>query len=110
MSHETTVTVTNNNGLLSVAVGDSRLKPKGQKNLKWTLSTAGYQFTSDGIAIQNNTGQFTNFKNSNNGQTYTVDDANTDQLSYTYTISVVASSNPALRGRLDPMIQNGEDR
>ena len=110
MSHETPVTVTNNNGLLSVAVGDSQLKPTGKKNLKWTMSTTGYQFTNDGIAIQNNTGQFTNFKNSNNGQTYTVDDANTDTNTYSYTVSVVGSSNPGLRGRVDPTIKNGDNR
>lgn len=110
MSHETTVTVTNNNGLLSVSVGDPQLKPKGQKNLKWTLSTVGYQFTSNGIAVENNTSQFTNFKASNNGQSFTVDDANTDQNTYNYTINVVSASNPELRGRLDPQIKNGSDK
>lgn len=110
MSHETTVTVTNNNGLLSVSVGDSQLKPQGQKNLKWTLSTSGYQFTSTGIAIQNNSGQFSNFKASNNGQTFTVDDANTDTITYNYTVNVQSSSNPALTGRVDPEIKNGQNR
>jgi hypothetical protein len=108
MTHEATVTVTLSGTNPVVSVSDAKLKPKGKKTLKWTMGTPGWKFPSNGIVIPTNAGQFTNFSPSSDGQTYTVDDANTDTLGYNYTINVQATANPKLAAALDPMIQNGD--
>lgn len=107
MTNQATVTVVNG----QVQVSDSKLKPKGKPSaLTWTMGTAGYQFTTDGIAIANNNGEFTNGTRSPDGLTFTWQDANTDTVLYNYSIAVQLGSTPHGIIRLDPAIQNGENK
>lgn len=107
MTHQATVTVVNG----QVQVSDAKLKPKGKPaTLVWTIGTAGYQFTTNGIAIANNTGQFTNSSRSTDGLTFTWQDANTDTTTYNYTASVQQGNSPHGILRLDPAIQNGDSK
>lgn len=104
MTHQATVTVVNG----QVQVNDSKLKPKDKPaTLIWTMGTAGYQFTTIGIAFTNNTGQFTSPTRAADGLTFTWQDANTDLLTYNYNIAVQVGSQPHGILRLDPAVENG---
>ena len=104
MTHQANVTVVSG----QVQVSDIKLKPKGKPaTLTWTMVTAGYQFTTSGIAIANNTGVFTNPTRSTDGLTFTWQDANTDAVTYNYSIAVQLGSQPHGILRMDPQIENG---
>lgn len=102
MSNKANVTVTN--GVISVDV--SKLEPNGKNTtLEWKLKNSpGWSFTSTGITIDNNTGQFTNPQPKDNGKTFTWDDANSDGQLYKYTVWVQQGSSSPIS--LDPTIQN----
>lgn len=102
MSNKVQVTVIN--GVPSVDI--DKLKPSGKGvTLEWKLKNSnGWSFASNGIAIDNNTGQFTSPTRKDNGNTFTWDDANSDGKTYKYTVWVQQGSNPAIS--LDPQIEN----
>ena len=103
MTHQATVTVVNG----QVQVSDAKLKPKGKPaTLVWTLATPGYVFTSNGIAITGNNGQFSNPAPSSGNTVFSWQDANTDALEYAYNIAVQLAGQPHGILRLDPTIQN----
>lgn len=112
MTHEATITFPNG----SPVVSDPTLKPqKKPDTLIWTIDPqAGWEFvntaTTLGVAISGNAGQFSNNKLYGNNKKYSWDDANTDTVTYSYTINVQPTGQPHLAKRLDPYIKNGDSK
>ncbi len=101
MSNKAQVTVVNN----VVSVDIDKLRPDdAPTTLEWKLKTPGWSFTATGIVIDNVSVQFSNPTRKNNGNTFTWDDANSDGLTYKYTIWVQQGSNAPIG--LDPLITN----
>ena len=106
MSHKVLVSVTNG----QPTVDNSKLKPgTSPATLEWQLTSeaGGYAFPSqNSIVIQGNNGQFSAPVVSSNGKKVSIDDANTDGQTYTYTITLQQTGAPGKTLRLDPTIEN----
>ena len=108
MSHEASVTITNPGNGNVVGVSLDKLAPHQRKTIVWTVDTAGWEFATNGITIDNNSfGQFSDPKLFGNNQKFSWDDANTDTRLYKYTINVQPVGQPTMGASLDPTIQNG---
>jgi hypothetical protein len=109
MSHKATVTISGINN--DITVDPNPLKPKGQRDLEWTITTKGWEFcTPKAITIPTNNGEFTDLSPSDNNRKCRFEDADTNTRSYAYTINVQPVGQPRLAKHLDPMIDNGDSK
>ena len=76
-------------------------------NLHWKISTPGWTFPSNGIAIANSGTEFSEPEVKNNGKQFKWKDKNTPGLSFKYTITV---TNGTTTKSLDPTIINRASR
>ena len=100
---------------ITVSIGNNTISaspdPAGAgkgKNVpfKWTIVTDGWTFTSNGIEIPNNGGQFGNPHSSAQGKQFHWVDKNDNKTAYKYNVNVTNGGPPL---SLDPTIQNQGD-
>lgn len=99
------VTVTN--GRIDVSPEPLEFRGRGEVVITWKLddSAAGFQFTSDGIRIEDRKGEFVDFRVTPNGKQFQVKNKNTVAGTYKYTIHLRGPNGPVV---LDPTIINME--
>jgi len=73
--------------------------------LTWRITTPGYTFEEDGIAISNAGDEFGDAERSEDGLSFQEVDKDDNGATYKYTVSVSDGTNPPIV--LDPTIQNG---
>lgn len=97
------IEVTVEGGVVRVDVEHLKMGKQKQATIKWKLKTAGCIFPSDGIVIEGNDGQFSNFQVSDAGTTFSCVDANTNNKEYKYDVKVKQGDATLI---LDPTITN----
>ena len=97
------VKVTVQDGNVGVDIQHLKMGKQKDATIKWKVETAGWTFPSDGIVFENNDGQFSDFKVTDNGKTFSCVDANTNTKDYMYDVKVTDGKQYKV---LDPTIGN----
>lgn len=87
-------------------VVDLKQKPKDVK-IRWVLQTSGWEFTQDGIVIQNPDSQFSDPQWVSSGREFQWKDKNDDKQTYKYDVNLKATDGSGRTLSLDPTISNG---
>ncbi|MGA0611716.1 hypothetical protein [Caldimonas sp. KR1-144] len=88
-------------------VVDLTKKPKDVK-IRWILSTPGWEFTANGIVIENPSPQFSESQRTASGSEFQWKDKNDDSKTYKYDVNVQAAGGSGPVISLDPTINNGD--
>ncbi|MGA0611715.1 hypothetical protein [Caldimonas sp. KR1-144] len=86
---------------------DLTRKPKDVK-IRWVLSTPGWEFTENGIVIDDSSSQFSDPKRTAGGSEFQWKDKNDDSRRYKYDVNVQATDTLGRTLSLDPTINNGD--
>ena len=98
MAEQVKVTITGK----VISVDIEPVKPKDKNvNIHWTIDTAGWDFTANGIVIEDNQGQFSEPEKKN--KFFKWKDKNDDKKKYKYTVNVTDGKETI---SLDPWIWN----